>query len=232
MKNYLITFLAGLALGVLVMFLIGSPAIVTKTTLKIMGPKSWGSLNLSVEGEGVDYEKVLNEMFSNKFFRDGALGWLAKQQKVFPLESEELATKIGTELCEPFPEEPFEVKIRKKKQCADKPGVKQLRELAFGHKTPFHYVGNIGRMGVPERGQNKPTKGNANACKPGDYFAKRLQVGNTANTAMVEVQVSGSYLCTDASNFPDIQLNPEDARTLFPDAKLNKTEPVVIVPIE
>jgi hypothetical protein len=234
MKNILSLF-AGVALGVLIMVLIGhssSPAQVKKTNLKITGPKDWGSLDFSVEGDGVDFEKVLNGMFSNTFYRAGALGWLEEKQKIVPLESDSLATKIETDLCDPFPDQPLDLKIRKKRECAAKPAVKGLRDLAFNRKRPFHYVGNVGRMGVPELTQNKPTKGYANACKPGDYYGKRLQIGNPENNAVVEVLANGPYACTDAANFPDIQLSPEDARTLFPNAKLGQTEPVVIVPIE
>lgn len=86
-------------------------------------------------------------------------------------------------------------------------------------------------MGVPRRSENKPPVGVANVCKEGGFFGKKLQVGNLQNDNVIEVVATGFYICTDFG-FPDIQLSPDDALTLFPITKLSQKENVFIVPLD
>jgi hypothetical protein len=234
MKKHLPGFLGGLFLGVLVAFLLRTPLNLTNTSLKITGPDGEGSLTLEMTGSGIDYKEVLEKLFSDtSFLKPAAIGWLEQQQKIYPIDSMNLVNAVATQLCEPIPEQSlWELRIQKERECEEKPVVKQLRELARTKAMPFHYVGKVGAMGVPEDPQNQPKEQNANVCLNGEYYAKKLQVGNTHNDEVIEVQAFGSYVCTPAYRFPDIQLNPIDAKKLFKNIPLQKLQEVVIVPIE
>ena len=235
MKNYILTFVGGLLVGLALMALLSStvmPLSPKKTTLKITGPKGQGGFELNVEGESLDYENMLKQLFSDTFLRSAAVGWLEQKEKIYPIESPALATAISTEICSPIPNSPLEAKLAKGQECAQKPVASALRELSSEHKPPFHYVGIKGDMGVPDKRMNQPPRGTANVCRDGPFLGKKLQIGNLLNTKVIEVDAKGFYLCTPAATFPDIQLGPDNALELFPKTPLNKLEPVVIVPLD
>lgn len=86
MTKYIYVFIGGIAFGCLIMFLFGrsAPANPTKSNFKITGPDGKVAIEFGVEGDGTDYEKVLEKMFSNTFLKGGALKWLSDKQGVFP----------------------------------------------------------------------------------------------------------------------------------------------------
>ena len=235
MKAKITIFFIGLVVGATLFFFTSKnmvPQSPESTDLTLQGPDGYPSLRFKVTGSGVDYRKLLENMFSDNFFRQGALSWLEQNQKSYSLSSTGLVTAVANSLCKPIPSSPLSERIRKEKECANKPVVHGLRELAFNRIEPFHYVGNLGKMGIPGRKSDQPKQGYANVCRPGEYVGKTLQVGNTAGSNVIEVVASGYYVCTDASSdYPDIQLSPDDANVLFPHTPFGKTEQVVIVPI-
>jgi hypothetical protein len=235
MKQTISIFVAGVIAGALVMFLVGgqfSPKSPTKTMLKVTGPDGKSGFQLNVEGESIDYEKILNAMFASEFLKGAASTWLATKQNLYPIDSDTLVTAIATKLCEPIPDEPLAQRLAKGRECANKGVVSRLRALAFKRQPPFHYVGVDAQLGIPAHGANRPPRGRANVCRDGDFFGRKLQVANPRSGAFVEVEALGSYVCTPAVRFPDVQLSPEDARVLFGSISLNKFELVTVVPIE
>lgn len=177
-----------------------------------------------------DYATVLRQLFADPKQRGEVVAWLESNASIYAPTSHNLPDAVALAACESFPNEVNPDVIAAKRRCAEKPNVRRFRQLASEHKPPFHYVGLLGAMGVPSG--SRLTQGMANACRPGDIFGKRLQVANPESGAQVEVTASGSYICTGALPTPDVQLSPEDARTLFPDRALAKTEQVLIVPLD
>ena len=228
-------FVAGAMAGALVLFLVGnqfSPVSPTKTQFKVTGPKGNGSIELNVEGESIDYEKILETMFSNDFLRPAAAGWLAEKQGLYNIDREELATAIATKLCEPIPQEPLNVRLAKGRACAEKLLAARLRELALKRRPPFHHVGKEGKMGYPSIAEHRPRAGFANVCRHGDYYGRRLQIVNPQNGELVEVQADGHYNCTPATTFPDVQLGVKDIERLLGNRPLQELENVIVVTID
>jgi hypothetical protein len=235
MKNYIFTFVGGVLVGLALMALLSKTVIPfnpEKTSLKITGPEGQGGFELNVEGESVDYAKILERLFADDFLRGAATGWLAQKEKVYSIQSEDIATAIATQICSPIPDSPLEAMLEKGRECAQKPVAARLRDLSREHKPPFHYVGIKGDMGVPENTANQPSPGRANVCRNGPFFGRKLQIGNLLNSTVIEVEATGSYPCTPAASFPAIQLSPNDALQLFPTTALSRLETVVIVPLE
>lgn len=185
-------------------------------------------------GSGVDPIKVLEKILNDPDKKGGILSLLETKHNVFSINSLNLVAAIESKVCEPFPNTPLNLRLQKMQECANKPVIKALRQIAFDHKSPFHPVGSIGRMGVPRNMQNKPAEGFANVCKPGVYYGKKLQIRNQGNNEFIEIIANGTYSCPDitGNNFPDIQLNPTDAIKIFPNTKFASTEQVVIFPLE
>jgi hypothetical protein len=235
MRKNVQVFFAGLILGVALMAILAPrvmPSSPTKSTLKILVPGGKGGIELNVEGDSVDYEKVLSQLFADDFMKDAAIKWLEKKERIYPIESPDLAAAISSELCSPIPDAPMEARLEKGRECAQKPVVKALRELASEHRPPFHYVGITGKLGVPDDENDQPAKGKASVCRDSDFFGKNLQVVNPLDSTAIEVEATGYYLCTHAVTFPDIQLGSEDATRLFPKTVRRRLEDVIIVPLE
>lgn len=221
----------GFSLGVLVMFLLGGLARDSKkASMKVELPGG-GTVGVETEGRD-DYATALERIFSDKVTRGKAIAWLESHGNVFAPTSERLADAVSRQACEAIPDGVTPEAMKAKRDCAELPGVRRFRELANSHEVPFHYVGLLGDMGVPAGAANKPARGSANVCKPGELHGKRLQVASADGERQIEVTATGYYLCTAAVPAPDIQLNPEDALVLFPNGALSKKEPVILVPLE
>lgn len=191
-------------------------------TLKINGPTGVGSIDLAFKGtaNSIDYKAVLNQMFSNELMRDGVIGWLGKNQRIYSLEAVDFANALKTGACEPFPEKPAELRLQKRQECADKPSNDALRKLAFSGEAPFHSVGKKVRIGTQSESGRKPINGVALVCNEGEYANKKLIVVNASGLTK-EFIGSPGYLCPDAKQFPEMQLNLDEAKELF-GQKLNK----------
>lgn len=189
-----------------------------------------GTVKVNTKGR-TDYATALRQLFADPKQRSEVVAWLESNAKMYSPTSDALPDAVASTACEPFSNEVTPEVIAAKRACAEKLNVRRFRQLASDHKPPFHYVGLLGAMGVPGGG-NRLSHGSANACRPGDLFGKRLQVANPESGVQLEVVANGSYICTGALPAPDIQLGIEDAKKLFPDRALAKTEQVLIVPLE
>lgn len=234
-KQFLTGLSIGLLAGCVLMFLFArnlAPEVITKSSFEIQLPgESSGSVKFNVEGEGIDYTRLLAAMFSNEFLKGGAISWLAEHQNLYPIASPDVATAISTELCEPIPKEPLDARISKGRECAEKPTAAALRRMASAHLPPFHYVGIRGILGVPGNPADRPRLGHASVCRDGDLFGKQIQIANPQNGAHITVDATGSYVCTPAFSFPDVQLGTEDAFALLGDRPIMQKEEIIIVPL-
>lgn len=172
-----------------------------------------GSLEMEVEKDLRNPETMLSKVFEKEFSRAGAMDWLGKNYQVFSIEK--VAPQIE-KLCPDKPNEPLEERQRRLELCIkDHPVLAQLRSLSEHHKAPFQYIGEVIRVGIPEQENERPTDGHANACRLGGFLGKKIEVTDLASKRSITVEVTGYYDCTGYSNFPDLQLNPKDAKSLF-----------------
>lgn len=221
----------GVIVGALGTFLMGGLTRDSKTASMTVALPGGGTVGVETEGRD-DYATALERIFADKATRGKAVAWLESHGDVFSPNSERLADAVARHACESIPPGVTPEAMKAKRDCAERPGVRRFRELAMNHEVPFHYVGVIGDMGVPAGAANKPARGSANVCKPGDFHGKRLQVASMDGERQIEVNATGYYLCTDAIPAPNIQLSPEDALTLFPNGALSKREQVIVVPLD
>lgn len=221
----------GFIAGALLVFLLGGLTRDSKKASMKVDLPGGGTVGVETEGRD-DYATALERIFADKATRAKAVAWLESHGNVFAPTSERLADAVARHACEAIPDGVTPEAMQAKRDCAERPGVRRFRELANSHEVPFHYVGVLGDMGVPASAANKPARGSANVCKPGQFHGKRLQVASTDGEQQIEVNATGYYLCTDAIPAPDIQLNPEDALALFPNGSLSKKEQVILVPLE
>lgn len=186
MKHWSYPFFIGCAIGGALVIMYGQfgPVNPTKAAWEIKAPGF--SITINSEGEGLNYQAILEAMFHNNFMKSAAIGWLGEEHNIYSLEDEKLVTAIEQRLCDEFPKKPLDERLKKAKDCAEKPVADKLRELANNHKPPFHFVGFEGEAGFLA-GPGEPKKGIANVCKNGQFFGKRLQVLNPATNMLVEV---------------------------------------------
>lgn len=230
-KTHLLSWGIGFAMGALLVFMLGGLSRDSKKASMKVGLPGGGTVGVETEGRD-DYATSLERIFANNATRGKAIAWLESHENVFTPTSERLADAVARQACGTIPDGVTPEAMKVKRDCAELPGIRRFRELASNHEVPFHYVGVLGDMGVPAGTANKPARGSANVCKPGELHGKRLQVASTDGERQIEVNATGYYLCTDAIPAPDIQLNPEDALTLFPNGALSKKEQVILVPLE
>ena len=109
------------------------------------------------------------------------------------------------------------------------PVAQGLRALAAQRLVPFHYVGVPVRVGVQSSDEHKPADGRANVCRESDFLGRQVELTVANSGAQLVVQATGSYVCTGFSVFPEIQLNPADARRLFGSTLLEYQDAVAVV---
>ncbi|HSB70331.1 MAG TPA: hypothetical protein VLH58_02345 [Candidatus Methylomirabilis sp.] len=234
MKEKGVPFSVGVIVGILISLLIWKygPTQPKKTSLKLTGLDGKATVEFSVEGDAVDYQQVLDKMFTDEFLRRAAIGWLADKQKLFPLQEERLATAIASELCDPIPDTPLKDRLEKAKACAEKPMPLRLRALAADHRPPFHYIGVLAKAGLPGAATDRPQPGQAHVCRDGGFYGKRLQLINPRSQALVVVKATNYYRCTGFDRYPNIQLSSQDAKSLFGSQPLANLEDLVVVPLQ
>lgn len=233
MNSKLACVVYGFGGGMFLMFLLGGnmPISPTSVNFKITDPSGQGSIELQVDGEEINYEAVLEHVFKDDILGPGVAGWLQQKQQMFRLHDEALVTAIESSLCDPIPATPLTDRVEKAKECAEKEVVSGLRTLASNHRTPFHYVGVVAKVGIPAQEEHRPRPGRANVCRDGGLLGKTLEVIEPVTRTMIEVEATGSYSCTGYTKFPDIQLSMEDAGQLFGERPLGETEEIIVVPI-
>ena len=227
-SNKLILGLAGVAaIGVLVF--LGLPSDPTRQAVKITFPGG-GELEMDVSRPEIDHASLLERLFSEQFTRDGVLGWLA-EQGVLSIQDARLVSTLESELCEEIPRAPIDARLQKASECASNPVAHGLRTLAEHRKVPFHYVGLQVRVGVQADTRSRPGKGKANVCRESDLLGKEFELTDLASGRNLILQASGYYNCTGYSRYPEVQLDPADARDLFR-RPLREYERAVAVPLD
>jgi hypothetical protein len=186
-----------------------------------------GKISIQSQREPLDHEVFLERLFATHFARNGILGWLREKQRVYLIDSPDLADALNRAICQPIPDKPMEERLAKAQECAAKPAVAALRSLSARRQIPFHYVGDRVLAGVQAQTPHRPGRGRANVCRTGPYVGQRLQVVDMARNESVEVEASNTYPCT-VGEYPAIQLDPEDASVLF-GRPANKLEEVIVV---
>ena len=170
-----------------------------------------GRMLLSAANNSLDAAEMLNTIYSDETGRGFLDNWLDEEGFYHYTDDLQLADALATKLCDPIVEnDPSREMNRLREECAQR--AQRLRDLAFEREVPFHYVAQPVNVGVPE---DPPRRGRANACRPGRFHGRRVQLTNELTGSSIEVVVSGSYPCTPGRRTPDIQLNRADAMELF-----------------
>ena len=184
------------------------------------------TLEMQADDMEIKHEELLDLTYTDSFARGGLMVWLASKQ-IFEAADPELVEAIATKVCAPIPEDDWEARLRLGRDCAGKPVVAELRRRADRRRTPFHYIGDIVTIGVPD---TRPPQGGAYACRDGVFWRRSVRLTNlNDNQRFVEVEVTGHYPCTDPTA-PQIQLSEEDAVSLFggPTRKIEQAEAIVL----
>lgn len=134
-------------------------------------------------------------------------------------------------LCDPIPNEPLEDFLSASTGCAERPVPARLRRLSREQDPPFHPVGIRVTVGVPSS-DDQPSPGYANTCQSGDLYRRNVVLINPDDgTRQVQVQASGHYgqgICAQFVETADIQLNEDDAFSIF-DGPLAKFEEALAI---
>jgi len=220
--NYVYSGLCGMALMGFIWFAMSAN---DSKLLKV----SIGDATLEMQADNMEiaHEVLLDSMYTNDFTRGGLMAWLASRQ-VFAAADPALVEAIATQVCEPIPEDDREARLRLGRECAGRPVVAELRRRADHRETPFHYTGDIVRIGVPD---TRPPQGKAFACRDGVFWRRSVRLTNlNDNQRFVRVEVTaGHYPCVDPTA-PQIQLSEEDAVSLFggPTRRIERAEAIVV----
>ena len=220
--NHLYSILVGMALMGIIWFGMSNA---NSKQLKI----SIGDASLEMQAENMEirHEELLDMVYADNFARGGLIEWLANKQ-IFEVANPDIVDVIATKVCAPIPEDDWEMKLHFGRDCAEKPIVAELRRRADHRRVPFHYIGDIVTVGVPEN--PRPSQGRAYACRDGIFWGKNVRLTNlNDNQRVVNVEVIGYYACTDPTA-PKIQLGEEDAIVLFegPTRKIERAEAIVM----
>lgn len=220
--NHLYSVFCGMALMGIIWFAMSADS---SRLLKV----SIGEATLEMQADNMEiqHEELLDLTYEDRFARGGLMAWLVSKQ-IFEAADPELVEAIATKVCEPVPEDDdWEERLRLGRDCASRPVVAELRRRADRRRTPFHYIGDIVTIGVPD---NRPPQGRAYACRDGVFWRRTVRLTNlNDNQRSVSVEVTGHYPCTDPTA-PQIQLSEEDAISLFggPTRKIERAEAIVV----
>ena len=169
------------------------------------------TLQMQADNMEIKHEELLEATYKDEFARGGLMDWLASKQ-IFEADNPELVEAITTRACAPIPQDNREERLRLGRECANAPVVAELRRRADRRRPPFHYIGDIVTIGVPDA---RPPRGRASACTDGVFWRRNVRLTNLIdNQRFIDVEVTGHYPCTDPTA-PQIQLNAEDAVSLF-----------------
>ena len=185
------------------------------------------TLEMQADNMEIRHEELLDSMYTNRFTRGGLMAWLASKQ-IFAAADPSLVEAIATEVCERLPGDNREERLRLGRDCAGKEVVAELRRRADNRMTPFHYIGDVVTIGVPEV---RPPNGRAFACRDGVFWRRTVRLTNLKdNQKFVRVEVdAGHYPCAGGTA-PQIQLSEEDAISLFggPTRRIEEAEAIVV----
>lgn len=155
---------------------------------------------------------------------------LLAEEGLYAADNPQIVDAIS-ELCDPIPNEPLDAHLAASTACSERPVPARLRRLSREQDPPFHPVGIRVTVGVPNP-NDQPFPGSANTCRNGDLYRRNVLLINPKDgTRQVEVQASGHYgqgICGQVVGTADIQLNEEDAFSIF-DGPLAKFEEALAI---
>lgn len=217
--------IVGLVVGLLLGKVLPKDAAHTNVDWEFPG----GKLAMNVQKDLTSPEVMFEKLFQTEFSEAGTLALLRKRA-VFSVTDLQLVEKLA-ETCrwESGVTETVEVRHARLSQCVEGNLVlKELRRRALAQNPPFQPVGESVSVGIPERQEDRPRKGFANACRNGPFFGNSVQIVNPRNRRSITVVANQWYRCLDTEVFPDLQLSKEDAIALF-DGGTDKKEVVMAV---
>ena len=191
---------------------------------------------LSLGTDGISFQtRTPNDVEQFRSVRADPDRWtvylsLLAEEGLYPADNPRVVDAIS-ELCDPIPSEPLEAYLAASTACAERPVPTRLRRLSREKDPPFHPVGIHVAVGVPSP-NDQPPPGYANTCQNGDLYRRDVLLINPIDgTRQVEVQASGHYgqgICGQLVGTADIQLNEEDAFSIF-DGPLAKFEQALAI---
>lgn len=186
-------------------------------------------LDIEMDFREVDDIQYLERVWEDETRRENYLVLLAGKGVFLP-SNPTVVDSIAT-LCDEIPRRPLEDYLAAAQTCADKPVSHALRELAQKQEPPFHPIGRMVTIGVPESSDQPPT-GGANTCQNGDWFRRHVTLTNTLDGRQITVHATGHYgsgiICGSIVGAADLQLNEHDALQIL-DGPLGKFEQVLAV---
>ncbi|HEX2711648.1 MAG TPA: hypothetical protein VHM88_05420 [Candidatus Acidoferrales bacterium] len=175
------------------------------------------SLQLDVAKDLTNPEAMFSKLLETEFARGGTLE-LLKKRNVFSLEESSFVEGLKS-LCpdKTDPNETFAQRQERLARCFQKSPLNELRRLANDHAPPFQYIGKEVTVGTPRHLSEQPRRKFANVCTGSEFMDRKLQLRNPKHKPpeIITVQATGSYTCIGDPTEPDIQLNPQDAFSLF-----------------
>ncbi len=194
---------------------------------KVTIPTPLGAIVVETNNGEIDPPKFLDSLYADNYTRGGLMQWLS-DRNIYSVDDPAFARALASQVCEPFPDDDLDAKLRSEKECAEKSGIKELRQLAFKHEVPFHRVGEIVEISMPGIIQET---GRAYACYNSNYLGRTVLIINQRNYMQqveVEIDSKGRYSCKLSSG-PDIQLSREDALAVSDPFYGPKEKAIVIV---
>ena len=176
---------------------------------KVTVPTPLGGIEVELNNGEIDHKIFLDSLYANEFTQAGLIQWLSDKD-IYSVSDSDFALALANECEQPFPSDDLDARLRSEKECAEKSGIKELKQLAFEHKVPFHRVGEILEISIPGTIQEA---GRGYACDDSNYLGRTVHIINQRHymqQVKVAIDSKGRYSCKLPSA-PDIQLYRADA---------------------
>lgn len=156
----------------------------------------------------------LNKMILQKNpTRKKVVTWLRQHWLLYELTDSYLAKAI-TDLCPNYITSNFVEYQKHMDACISMPLVSYLRSAADNNEAPFQHAGLEVRIGIPTK-INQPPSAFAYTCFEGYFENKTINIYSKNTKRSLTVKVKGAYHCNSLQNYPDVQLNNQQAHSLF-----------------
>jgi hypothetical protein len=161
-------------------------------------------LNINLDKNQVEAAKILEQIFSEDFSKQGTLKWLKDHQHLYQPLDPAIVPEIAA-------------------MNYDDLVAEKLRDLSIRRIGPWEYQFDTVFIGIPDSA-HQPRQDFANACANGRYFMKKIRIYSMDQLREIEVLATGKYDCPPGYKFPDIQLNYKDAERLLGNYKFDQYE--------
>ena len=217
-KSWVYSLLLGIALGVF---------LCLKTEIRDISVTPSGGLDMKMRDQN-DLEHF-RSVWEDEDRRQILISLIAG--KGFYSANNPLVVSAITKMCETIPREPFEEYLKLSQECAEKEVPKLLRDLQKRGVPPFHPVGRIVNISVPEE-NDQPPVGNASTCLDGELYRRSIRLVNRLTHRTVTVLADRHYGngvgCGPPFGTGDLQLNVKDALLLF-DGPIGRIEKILAI---